>query len=46
MAELETQARFQALLEAHRGILFKVCNTYCRDFDDREDLAQEIVVQL
>ena len=45
-AELERPARFQALLEAHRGILFKVCNTYCRGFDDREDLAQEIVVQL
>jgi len=42
----EAQARFQALLDAHKGILFKVCNGYCRNRDDREDLAQEIVVQL
>lgn len=44
--QLETQARFQALLEEHKRILYKVCRSYCRNRDDREDLAQEIVVQL
>lgn len=34
------------MLEEHRGILFKVCNSYCRNRDDREDLAQEIAVQV
>jgi RNA polymerase sigma-70 factor (ECF subfamily) len=40
------QATFQALLEEHKKILYKVCNSYCRNRDDREDLAQEIAVQL
>jgi RNA polymerase sigma factor (sigma-70 family) len=42
----EVQQRFQTLIEEHKGILYKVCNSYCRNRDDREDLAQEIAVQL
>lgn len=38
--------KFIELLEQHRGILYKVTNAYCREHDDREDLAQEIVFQL
>jgi RNA polymerase sigma factor (sigma-70 family) len=37
---------FQDRLEEHKRILYKVCNAYCRDRDSREDLAQEIVLQL
>ena len=40
------QSRFAALLEQHRGIVFKVAATYCRHRDDRQDLAQEIAAQL
>jgi RNA polymerase sigma-70 factor (ECF subfamily) len=40
------EARFQSLVDEHRGILFKVCNAYCRDPEDRRDLAQDMVVQL
>ena len=40
------QEKFQTLLDGHKKILYKVCNSYCRNRDDREDLAQEIVVQL
>lgn len=40
------QQRFQSLVDEHRGIIMKVCGTYCRDADDREDLAQEIIAQL
>lgn len=40
------QARFAALLDTHRGIVFKVANAYCRHPEDRRDLAQEIAVQL
>jgi RNA polymerase sigma factor (sigma-70 family) len=40
------QQRFQSLVDEHRKILYKVCNSYCRNQDDREDLAQEIIVQL
>ncbi len=37
--------RFQALLEEHEKIVFKVAAMYCRNAEDRRDLAQEICVQ-
>lgn len=37
---------FAKVLQRHRGIVFKVANSYCRDPDDRADLAQEIAAQL
>lgn len=38
--------RFISLLEENRKIVYKVAATYSRNPADREDLAQEIVVQL
>jgi RNA polymerase sigma-70 factor (ECF subfamily) len=38
--------RFEALLQQHRRIVFKVAATYCAHREDRRDLAQEISVQL
>jgi RNA polymerase sigma-70 factor, ECF subfamily len=40
------QDRFQSLIGEHKKILYKVCNLYCKNPDDREDLAQEIAIQL
>src|SRR3546814_1544616 len=37
---------FGELLQQHRGIVFKVAGTYARSAEDRDDLAQEIAVQL
>ncbi len=37
---------FQNLVEEHKKILYKVCNSYCRERDSRDDLAQEIMIQL
>ncbi|HEX8616766.1 MAG TPA: sigma-70 family RNA polymerase sigma factor [Thermoanaerobaculia bacterium] len=37
---------FEELLAQHGAILTKVTSAYCRDRHDREDLAQEIVLQL
>jgi RNA polymerase sigma-70 factor, ECF subfamily len=42
----DLQETFRDLVELHKKILYKVCNTYCRDHDSREDLAQEIMFQL
>ena len=42
----ERQDSFLSLLDEHRKILYKVANSYCRNPADREDLVQEIVVQL
>jgi RNA polymerase sigma factor (sigma-70 family) len=46
MTTAERQERFQALVEEHKKILYKVCHSYCRNPGDRDDLAQEIIVQL
>lgn len=37
---------FLEVVEAHKGIIFKVANAYCRDAENRKDLIQEIMVQL
>ncbi len=37
---------FETAVEQHKGILYKVANSYCRQADDRKDLAQEIIIQL
>jgi len=37
---------FLRLVEENKRIIFKICNAYCRNRNDREDLAQEIVYQL
>ena len=41
-----TSLDFLTLIEANKRIIFKICNSYCRNADDREDLAQEIIYQL
>lgn len=37
---------FLSVLESHKGIIYKVANTYCQDKTDREDLIQEITIQI
>jgi RNA polymerase sigma factor (sigma-70 family) len=34
------------ILNNHRGLIYKVCNLYCSDHEDRKDLFQEIVFQV
>jgi RNA polymerase sigma-70 factor (ECF subfamily) len=38
--------RFLTLIGEHKGIIIKICNSYCRNKADRDDLAQEIIYQL
>jgi RNA polymerase sigma factor (sigma-70 family) len=40
------EARFLALLQEHRAILYKVAFGYCRYREDRDDLVQEMSIQL
>ncbi len=37
---------FIEMINANRGTIFKVCNLYCRENENRKDLFQEIVLQL
>ena len=46
MTTQEREDRFQKLLDEHKKILYKVCNSYCSNPDDRDDLSQEIVLHL
>lgn len=37
---------FITALESHKGILYKVANSYCRNEAGKKDLIQEIIIQL
>ncbi|MFT5298566.1 MAG: RNA polymerase sigma factor (sigma-70 family) [Colwellia sp.] len=40
------EAEFSQLMEQHKGIIYKVVNSYCQHQDDRQDLAQEILTAM
>ena len=46
MTARQHQPHFEALLHEHRRIVFKVAGLYSRSAADRDDLVQEISVQL
>lgn len=39
-------AEFTLLLRRHTGLIHKIAYAYCRDATDREDVVQEVAVQL
>jgi RNA polymerase sigma-70 factor (ECF subfamily) len=44
--EGELRQWFQEIMEQHKGILFKVSRTYCKNEEDRQDLIQEIMIHI
>ena len=46
MRQNNSQQEFLQLIEQHRGILVKICSLYARLPEEREDLFQEIIIQL
>lgn len=42
----ELSQEFHQIIEQHKGILFKVAKTYCRNDEDRQDLLQEMMIQI
>lgn len=44
--ENELRKKFEQIIEQHKGILYKVARTYCQNDDDRQDLVQEIMIQI
>lgn len=46
MHHQESKEKLLELIRVNEGIIFKICNSYCHNETDREDLAQEIVYQL
>ena len=46
---MTTEARhedFLKLIEDNKAVIYKICNSYCPNSNDRQDLAQEIIYQL
>ena len=46
MNEKERKQHFQNIIEQHTGILYKVARAYCPNEEDRQDLIQEIMIQV
>ena len=46
MENPEQRQYFQEIIEQHKGILFKVARAYCPNEDDRQDLIQEMMIQI
>lgn len=42
----EREKIFLSILNSHKGIIYKVANTYCYDNSDLNDLIQEITIQI
>jgi RNA polymerase sigma-70 factor, ECF subfamily len=40
------QEQFLSLINQHQSMLHKVCNVYCHSATDRQDLFQEIIIQV
>ena len=40
------EIEFSRLMNQHKGIIYKVVNSYCQHQDDRQDLAQEILTAM
>lgn len=46
MVSTEKSNMFVDVIQAHKGIIYKIVNSYCADTEDRKDLTQEIILQL
>jgi len=46
MSNETAPSEFLSIIEANKRIIYKIGNAYCKNVDDREDLAQEIIFQL
>ena len=46
MGTQQAEENFLKLIQDNKGIIVRICNSYCARKNDREDLAQEITIQL
>lgn len=37
---------FNSVIDEHKGIIYKIANSYCRYEEDRKDLIQEMLMQI
>lgn len=46
MEATDKQALFEATISANKGLIFKVANVYCSHEEEKQDLVQEIILQI
>ncbi len=46
MNSIQNDSQFLALIQTNKKLIYKVCNSYCNNAEDKKDLAQEIIIQL
>lgn len=46
MNKQEQKEIFQQIIEQHKGILFKIARVYCHNENERDDLIQEMMIQI
>ena len=46
MNEKQQRQDFQNIIEQHKGIFYKIARAYCANEDDRQDLIQEMMIQV
>ncbi|MGB4205572.1 MAG: sigma-70 family RNA polymerase sigma factor [Bacteroidales bacterium] len=37
---------FISVVKENQNLIFKICNSYCSNYEDRKDLQQDIIIQL
>lgn len=45
-SDKDISQNFHRIIEQHKGILFKIAKAYCRNDADRQDLLQEMMIQI
>lgn len=46
MKSADKSELFLSVIKSHKGIIYKVANSYCKNAENRNDLVQEIIIQL
>ena len=46
MKSADNSELFLSVINANKGIIYKVANSYCRESENRNDLVQEIILHL
>lgn len=46
MKSTDKSEMFLSVINANKGIIFKVANSYCKNSENRNDLVQEIIIHL
>lgn len=46
MDKKEDNLLFETIIQQHKGILWKVAQTYCQSEEERQDLIQEMMIQI